>query len=76
MTNRLYNGYGSTPMQFDVSKVVDPQIRSLVENVIYIMKESDIDPRDIKTYCMETMDIYFSEFFVRLATEQRKKSNI
>ena len=74
MSDRLYNKYGSTQLQFDVGRIVDPKIHGLVSELMNIMKEYDVDPRDFKTYCMETMNIDFSQFFIGLGVASRKES--
>jgi hypothetical protein len=71
---RLYDNFGSTKESFAKTKPIDTIICNSVSELIELMVKENIDPRDFKTYCEDTFNLYFCEKFVKLGVEARKRN--
>ena len=72
---RLYEAFGSTSDQHKLGNVIDKHIKDVVDTLWKHREENNIDPRDFKTYCEDTLSVLLSQKMLTSGVRKRKENN-
>jgi hypothetical protein len=70
---RLYEAFGSTSDQHKLGNVIDKHIKDVVDTLWEYCIQNNIDPRDFKTYCEDTLKVLLSQKMITSGVQKRKE---